>query len=64
MNVLTANAHAFFNGYMSLIWWTDRVGGSLFLLDWLSRRFGHPLEAWLGRQQQSLSGAGNPDRSK
>ena len=64
MNGFTANAQAFIDAYMALIWWVNGVVGSLFLLDWLGRRFGHRLEDWLARQQQSVSDGSNSDRSK
>jgi hypothetical protein len=64
MNGITANAQALIDAYMSLIWWVNGVVGSLFLLDWLGRRFGHRLEDWLARQQQSVSDGSNSDRSR
>jgi hypothetical protein len=64
MNGFTANAQAVIDAYMSLIWWINGIVGSLFLLDWLGGRFGHRLEIWLVRRQQSLSDASNSDRSQ
>lgn len=64
MNGFSANAQAFMDGSMSLIWWINGIVGSLFLLDWLGRRFGHRLEDWLARQRQSVSDGGNCDRSQ
>lgn len=64
MNGFTANAQAFMDGYMALIWWTNGIVGGLFLHDWLGRRFGPRLEDWLERQRQSVGDGSNSDRPR
>lgn len=51
MNVLTTHPEALVNAFMTIIWWTNGVVGSLIALDWAIRRYCPGLEAWIARQR-------------
>lgn len=52
MNVLTAHPEALVDAFMTIIWWTNGVVGTLFALDWVVRRYWPRLEAWIARQRE------------
>ena len=52
MKVLTSHPEALADAFMTIIWWTNGVFGSLFAMDWAVRRYFPRLETWIARQRE------------